>query len=60
MKAVPPKQMHTHDASAVPGWLPDQKSPSADRERPKRNEATRVVTVHEDTADDEPGYGHGV
>ena len=60
MKAEPPKQMHTHDARTVPGWLRDPKSPSADLERPKRNEVTRVVPVHEDTADDEPGYGHGV
>ena len=60
MKAVPQKQMHTHDTATVPGWLRDPKSPNTDLERTKRNEATRVVPVHEDTADDEPGYGHGV
>jgi hypothetical protein len=57
MKVVPQKQMQSRD---VPGWLRDPKSPGADLERPKRNETTRVVPVHEDTADDEPGYGHGV
>jgi hypothetical protein len=60
MKAVPQKQMHTHDTGTVPGWLSDPKPPKADLERPKRNESTRAVPVHEDTADDEPGYGHGV
>jgi len=60
MKAVPQKQIHRHDAANVPGWLRDPKSPNTEVDRPKRNDATRVVPVHEDTADDEPGYGHGV
>jgi len=60
MKSVPKKQPHTHDGRTVPAWLRDLKSPHADLERPKRQEPARVLPPHEDTADDEPGYGHGV
>ena len=60
MKPVSPKQVHRHDAAGVPGWLRDPKSPNVEVERPKLTDATRVLPLHEDTADDEPGYGHGV
>ena len=60
MKAAPQKPLHSQDAAKVPGWLRDPKSPRADLERLPLNDTARVSTVHEDSADDEPGYGHGV
>jgi hypothetical protein len=60
MKAATQKPIHRQDAATVPGWLRDPKSPHADLERPPLDEATHVLPIHEDSADDEPGYGHGV
>jgi hypothetical protein len=59
MKAVPQKKTD-HKAAPVPVWLRDPKSTDADREWPQRHQGPRVTTLHEDLADDEPGYGHGV
>ena len=60
MKAAPQKQPYTQDAAKVPGWLRNPESRHADLERPKLDEATRVAPAHEDSGDEEPGYGHGV
>jgi hypothetical protein len=60
MTAAPHKPPHAQDAAKAPGWLRDPKSPNADLERSKLDEATRGAQAHEDTGDEEPGYGHGV
>jgi hypothetical protein len=60
MKVAPQKQLHSQDAARVPAWLRDPKSRHADLELRKMDDAARVPPVHEDSADDEPGYGHGV
>jgi hypothetical protein len=60
MKAAPQKPSYGQDAARVPLWLRNPESRHADLERPKRDESTRLSPAHEDSADEEPGYGHGV
>jgi hypothetical protein len=60
MKAARQQQAKRQDTTKVPGWLRDPKSRRAEIERPQLDESTRVSPVHDDRADEEPGYGHGV
>jgi hypothetical protein len=59
MKAEPQKKTD-YKVAPLPVWLRDPTSTDAERQRPQRHQSPRVMTFHEDTADDEPGYGHGV
>ena len=60
MKAAPQKQPYRQDAAAPPAWMRDPKFARADLDRREPEEATRVAQTHEDSGDEEPGYGHGV
>ena len=60
MKSVPQKEPFTHEAAKVPGWLRSPDSRHADLQRPKPEGTTRTGPAHEETGDEEPGYGHGV
>jgi hypothetical protein len=60
MKAAPQKQPYRQDAATTPAWMRDPKFARADLDRRQPQETTRVVHTHEDSGDEEPGYGHGV
>jgi hypothetical protein len=60
MKAAPQKQPYGQNAAATPGLMRDPKFGRPDLDRRKAEEVTRVSQTHEDSGDEEPGYGHGV